>query len=122
MGNALGLNGTILANSLPVPNQAKSVLPSWYQTKKSPGQLNLEIGLIHLYVGYTALLAVAVEGLSLISQNSTVQNSQVIIPTSSSLCESTQKTAVNVKSVKPGINSHARGVGLGADISPPEAF
>jgi cytoskeleton protein RodZ len=125
MGNALGLNGIILANSLPAPNPTKSVLPSWYQTKKAPGQLNLELGPIHLYLGYTALVAGAVGGLSLISQQAndqTVENSQVIIPTSSSLCESTQKTEVNVKSVKPGIKSHARGVCLGADISPPEAF
>ncbi|MBD2293343.1 helix-turn-helix domain-containing protein [Anabaena sphaerica FACHB-251] len=122
MANALGLNGTILANSLPVLNQSKSVLPSWYQAKNYPGQLNLEIGPLHLYVGYTALVAGAVGGLSLISQqanNHTVQNSQVIIPTSSSLCESTQKTEANLKA---GIKSKTIGVCLGSDISPPEAF
>lgn len=122
MANALGLNGTILANSLPVLNQSKSVLPSWYQSKNSPGQLNLEIGPLHLYVGYTALVAGAVGGLSLISQqanNQAVQNSHVIIPTSSSLCESTQKTETNMKS---GIKSHTIGVCIGSDISPPEAL
>ncbi|GCL36093.1 hypothetical protein SR1949_11930 [Sphaerospermopsis reniformis] len=122
MGNALGLNGIILANSLPVSNQSKSVLPSWYQTKKSPGQLNLEIGPIHLYVGYTALVAGAVGGLSLISQQANdqaVQNSQVIIPTSSSLCKSNQKREANVNQ---GVKSHHTGVCLGSEISPPEAL
>lgn len=122
MGNALGLNGIILANSLPVSNQSKSVLPSWYQTKKSPGQLNLEIGPIHLYVGYTALVAGAVGGLSLISQQANdqaLQNSQVIIPTSSSLCKSNQKREANVNQ---GVKSHNTGVCLGSEISPPEAL
>ncbi|MFM2064524.1 MAG: hypothetical protein RLZZ507_4195 [Cyanobacteriota bacterium] len=122
MANALGLNGTILANSLPLPHQSKSVLPSWYQTKNSPRQFNLEISPTHLYVGYTVLVAGAVGGLSLISQqanNQAVQNSQVIIPTSSSLCESTLKTETNVK---PGVKSKTTGVCLGSDISPPEAL
>ncbi|TAF03160.1 MAG: hypothetical protein EAZ77_17750 [Nostocales cyanobacterium] len=122
MANALGLNGTILANSLPAPNQSKSVLPSWYQRKNASGQLNLEISPTHLYVGYTVLVAGAVGGLSFISQqgnNQTLQTSQVIIPTPSSSCQSTQKTATNIQ---PRIKSHRAGVCLGFDISPPEAL
>lgn len=122
MANALGLNGTILANSLPVSNQSKSVVPSWDQNRKSPGQLNLEISPAHLYIGYTTLVAGAVGGLSLISQQAnyqTMHNSQVIIPTSSSLCESTQKTQVNTQTE---INSRKPSVCLGSNISPPEAL
>ncbi|MGM3309252.1 helix-turn-helix domain-containing protein [Anabaena sp. WFMT] len=122
MGNALGLNGTILANTLPIPNQTKSVLPSWYHSKNYSGKLNVEIRPIHLYVGYTALVAGALGGLSFVSQqtnNDTVQNSQVIVPTSSSLCQSTQKTEANFK---PGLKSSTNGVCVGSDISPPEAL
>ncbi|MBK1986966.1 helix-turn-helix domain-containing protein [Sphaerospermopsis aphanizomenoides BCCUSP55] len=124
MANALGLNGTLLANSLPLPNQTKSVLPSWYHAKNfsGTGRLNLEIRPIHLYVGYTALVAGALGGLSFMSQqtnNGTLQNSQLIIPTSSSLCHSTQKTEVNIK---PGIKSNHSGICVGSDISPPEAL
>ncbi|MEA5552091.1 helix-turn-helix domain-containing protein [Anabaena cylindrica UHCC 0172] len=122
MGNALGLNGTILANTLPIPNQTKSVLPSWYHSQKSSGKLNLEIRPIHLYVGYTALVAGALGGLSFVSQqtnNHTIQNSQVIVPTSSSLCQSTQKTEANFK---PGLKSSTTGVCISSDISPPEAL
>ncbi|AFZ58453.1 helix-turn-helix domain-containing protein [Anabaena cylindrica FACHB-243] len=122
MGNALGLNGTMLANTLPIPNQTKSVLPSWYQSQNYSGKLNVEIRPIHLYVGYAALVASALGGLSLVSQqtnNDTVQNSQVIVPTSSSLCQSTQKTEANFK---PGLKSSTNGVCVVSDISPPEAL
>jgi cytoskeletal protein RodZ len=122
MANALGLNGILLANSLPISNQSKSILPSWYKNQKSSQQLNLEISPIHLYVGYTALVAGSLGGLSFISQQSNyqnLQNSQVIIPTSSSLCESKQKTAENNQTE---VNSHTTGVCLGANISPPEAL
>lgn len=122
MANALGLNGTLLANSLPIPNQTKSVLPSWYHAKNFSGRLEIEIRPIHLYVGYTALVAGALGGLSFLSQQTnkdTVQNSQLIFPTSSSLCHSTQKIEANIK---PGIKSTATGICVGADISPPEAL
>ncbi|TAE58841.1 MAG: hypothetical protein EAZ76_10800 [Nostocales cyanobacterium] len=122
MANALGLNGIILANSLPVSNQSKSILPSWYQKKKSPGQLNLEISPVHLYMSYTALVASAVGGLSFISQptnNPAIENSQVIIPTSSSLCESNQKTATNTEQK---VNTQNKNVCLGSNIAPPEAL
>jgi cytoskeleton protein RodZ len=122
MGNALGINGIILAASLPMPNQAKSVLPSWYHVKNSVGLLDLEIRPFHLYIGYTALVAGAVGGLSFMTQqaqNKSVLNSEIIIPTTSLLCQSTQKTEANVK---PGIKSSSTGVCVGSDISPPEAF
>jgi hypothetical protein len=128
MAHALGLNGTLLANSLPVPNQTKSVLPSWYHAKNVSGRLEIEIRPIHLlYVGYTALVAGALGGFSFMSEQTnkdTVQNSQLIIPTSSSLCHSTQKIEANIKLgiKKPGIKSTSTGICVGSDISPPEAL
>lgn len=122
MANALGLNGTLLANSFPISNQSKSILPSWGQSQKSPGQFNLEIGPLHLYVGYTALVAGSIGGLSLLSQQSNyqnIQNSQVIIPSSSSLCEATQQQKANMQTA---INSHTKDICLGSNISPPEAL
>jgi cytoskeletal protein RodZ len=122
MANALGLNGTIIANSLPISNQSKSVLPSWYHNHKTSGSLNLEIRPIHLYLGYTALVAGAVGGLSLVSQQSNYQNlhnSHVIIPTSSSLCESSPQNKANIQTKN---NSQTTDVCLGSNISPPEAL
>jgi hypothetical protein len=122
MANALGLNGILLANSFPISNQSKSILPSWGQSQKSPGQFNLEIAPVHLYVGYTALVAGSVGGLSLLSQQSNyqnIQNSQVIIPTSSLLCESNKQQKANMQTA---INSHTKDICLGSNISPPEAL
>ncbi|NET01519.1 MAG: hypothetical protein F6K62_09105 [Sphaerospermopsis sp. SIO1G2] len=122
MANALGLNGMILANSFPLSNQSKSILPSWYANQKSSGQVNIEVSPVHLYIGYTALVASALGGLSFISQQTnypTMQNSQVIIPASSSLCESNQKSDINTQQEA---ESQDTGVCLGVNISPPEAL
>lgn len=121
MGNALGLNGTILAASLPAPNLVKSVFPSWNQSKKTRS-LGMEIHPIHLYLGYTALVAGAVGGLSLISQQANTQgalNSDVVFPATSTPRQSPQKPEATIK---PGIKSSSSGFSVGADIAPPETL
>jgi hypothetical protein len=115
MGNALGLNGTNLASSLLMPQQAQSVLPSWYKAKNASGFGAWEIRPLHLYVSYTALVAGAVGGLSLVSQQTNVNragNSDVVIPANSSLSQSQEKTQAKVKV----------GASVGADIAPPESL
>ncbi|AFZ23477.1 hypothetical protein Cylst_1175 [Cylindrospermum stagnale PCC 7417] len=122
MGNALGVNGTILAASLPATNSVKSVLPSWHQSKKTSGVLALEIHPIHLYLGYTALVAGAVGGLSLISQQANSEGalkSDVVIPAALSPEQSPQKTEATIK---PGIKSNSTGISAGGDIAPPETL
>lgn len=123
MGNALGLNGANLANSLPISNDCKSILPSWYKNKKPSRSLNMELSSTHLYLGYTALVASAVGGLSMMyeqANNQGIKNSQLIAPTLSSLCESDEKaTNVNHQSTI----QHGRiGNCFGPQISPPEAL
>ncbi|MDZ8053914.1 MAG: helix-turn-helix domain-containing protein [Aulosira sp. ZfuVER01] len=121
-GNALGLNGTALAASLPKPETVKSVLPSWCQAKKASEVSGLEIRPMHLYVGYTALVAGAVGGLSLISQQANSEKTlQVNVDSqpSSSLSQFKQKTETTTK---PGIKSSSTSVIVGPDISPPEAL
>ncbi|MBD2344150.1 helix-turn-helix domain-containing protein [Anabaena subtropica] len=122
MGNALGINGTILAASLPKPGAMKSVIPSWCQTKNNSKPLNLEIRPMHLYVGYTALVVGAVGGLSYISQQANpdrlVDSDIVVSPTSSSLRIPQKSEAI----IKPGIKSTGIGISIGNDIAPPEAF
>ncbi|OUL34205.1 hypothetical protein BV372_14400 [Nostoc sp. T09] len=121
-GNALGLNGTALAASLPKLETVKSVLPSWCQAKKASGVSGLEIRPMHLYVGYTALVAGAVGGLSLMSQQANSDKTlhvDVDSNLSSSLSQSKQKTEATAK---PGIKSSTTSVIVGPDISPPEAL
>jgi cytoskeleton protein RodZ len=123
MGNALGINGTALAASLPIPDTAKSVLPSWYRSKNTFRGFEMEVRPMHLYVGYTALVAGAVGGLSLISQQGYADrtlNPDVVIPSSSSISQLPQKTEVTTK---PGIKSSSNmGVSVGSDIAPPETL
>ncbi len=121
-GNALGLNGTALAATLTKPETVKSDLPSWCQAKKASGVSGLEIRPMHLYVGYTALVAGAVGGLSLISQQ-TNTDSKVHVDVDSNLSSSlSQPTKKTEATAKPGIKSSNNSVIVGPDISPPEAL
>ncbi len=67
IGNALGLEGDRLAASLPAPDPAKSVVPSWYRPETPAG---LSLSPVHLYVGYAALMAGAVGGVHWLSAQS----------------------------------------------------
>ena len=118
MGNALGLNGTNLAASLPATDTVQSILPSWYGSTKPAGGSGIDIRPIHLYVGYTALVAGAVGGVSLISQQTNtgrVLNPDIVTSPSSSVSQSSQNSEVNPKT---GLKSS----NVGSDISPPESF
>ncbi|MDB9373075.1 helix-turn-helix domain-containing protein [Nodularia sphaerocarpa] len=118
MGNALGLNGAKLAATLPVPNAVQSILPAWQNPTKFSGGLGIDIRPIHLYVGYTALVAGAMGGLSLTSgqaNNGRVLNTDMVTSPSSSVSESSQMSEVCVTSGRKCSN-------LGSDIAPPEFF
>jgi cytoskeleton protein RodZ len=124
MGNALGLNGTHLAASLPATEPAKVVLPTYYQPKHYSSGFSLGLGLrpVHLYVGYAALVAGSVGGLSFMSQQANANrliDTEEITPPSSSLTQSSEK---ETPSAKPGLQSNGGSVTIGSDISPPEAF
>ncbi|MEC4811986.1 MAG: helix-turn-helix domain-containing protein [Scytonema sp. PMC 1069.18] len=124
MGNALGLNGTHLAASLPATEPAKVVLPTYYQPKHYSAGFNLGLGLrpVHLYVGYATLVAGSIGGLSFMSQQANADrliNTDEVKPPSSSLTHSLEKEK---SPVKPGLRSHSNSVIIGSDISPPEAF
>lgn len=119
IAQALGLNGVAIAASLPAPDPVKSVVPSWYHSTTVPG---FHLSSIHLYLGYTALIAGAVGGLSLMSKQSTPGASVEPEPSGSSQAVS-PKTAHAEPTNKPGIKSSSQtGVKAGADIAPPEAM
>ncbi|MEM7724771.1 MAG: helix-turn-helix transcriptional regulator [Cyanobacteria bacterium P01_A01_bin.45] len=121
MGNALGMNGTSLAASLPISEKTELLLPECYQNSKdsSPG-FGLEVRPIHLYVGYTAFVAGAIGGLSFMSHQAETNK---VVDTdkegaSSSLTKLRQEEEL---SAKPGLKSNANGIVVGSDIAPPEA-
>ena len=122
MGNALGINGTILAASLPKLGAMTSVIPSWSPSKNNGKTLNLEIRPMHLYLGYTALVAGSVGALSWIYQQANpdrlVDTDKALFPSSSSP-QTPQKPKTSLKS---GIKSTEIGISDGNNIAPPEAF
>ncbi|EFA68889.1 helix-turn-helix domain-containing protein [Cylindrospermopsis raciborskii] len=123
MGNALGLNGANLANSLPISDNCKSILPSWYKNKKPSRSLNMELSSTHLYLGYTALVASAVGGLSMMyeqANNQGIKNSESIAPSLSLLCESDEK-ATNVNHQSTMQHGNMRNC-FSPQISPPEVL
>lgn len=115
-GDALGLNGVALAASLPSLAAIPVTQPFSYQSKKGMGW---EIRPTHLYVGYTALLAGAMGGLALISQQQANTNISIEQDNSSSVLQSLKQQS---PIVKPGIKSTNTGMAVGSDISPPEGL
>ncbi|NJM19197.1 MAG: hypothetical protein HC836_06905 [Richelia sp. RM2_1_2] len=120
MGNALGFNGTVLAASLPTSETKESLVPSLFESDKTP-RIGLDISPMHLYVGYTALVAGAVGGLSLISQQQS--NAEKAINTEvTPASEVSESFKYKENTAKPGIKSSNAGITIGSDIAPPEAL
>ena len=122
IGNALGLNGVAIAASLPEPDPVKSVVPSWYNNSTAiPG---FQLNSVHLYVGYTALIAGAIGGLGLMSKQVAPKASVELnpAPTPSSHTSTSPKAERAAAKSKPGLQSSKNGIKAGADIAPPEAL
>lgn len=120
MGNSLGLNGTHLAASLP-HTQPQNAIAVFNPKDKSSG-LNININPMHLYFGYTAVVASAVGGLSLVSQYTEAQklmNPELDASKAPTLKQSVKDSQPNTK---PGLQSNRHGITVGNDISPPEAL
>ncbi len=120
MGNALGLNGTSLIAALPVPEIAKAIVPISYRLKNGSPGLGLDIRPVHLYVGYTALVAGAVGGLSFMSQQANTD--RALIPDKVTPSAASQSSQRREPTTTPGLRSSSSGVSVGSDIAPPEAL
>ena len=120
IAHALGLNGTAIAESIPEPDPVKSVVPSWYHSVSVPG---FQLNSVHLYLGYTALIAGAVGGLSWMSNRSTPGGSVAPEPTAPPQASVSPKADRGEPTSKPGIKKSSKtGVKAGSDIAPPEAL
>lgn len=123
LAHILGSNGDAMAASLPAPDPVKSVVPSWHNSLAVPGGGGgFQLSSVHLYLGYTALIAGAVGGLSWMSQQSTPGVSVQLEPTGSSQATVAPNAERAELSSKPGLKSSKTGVKAGADIAPPEAM
>jgi hypothetical protein len=119
IGDALGIGGDRLAASIPAPDPVKAVLPTWYHPEPESG---LYLRPMHLYVGYAALMAGAVGGLTWISQQNAQQaatNNTQVFPSQAAVTPTTREA---IPTSKPGVKKTKIGVVAGPDIAPPEAF
>jgi cytoskeleton protein RodZ len=117
IAHALGLNGVEMANSLPESDPVKSVVPSWHNNLTLPG---LQVKSVHLYLGYTALIAGAVGGLSWMSNQSTQKVSVELPPIPTPSIAVSPKFEPQATVTNPGIKSSQAGIQAEANIAPPE--
>lgn len=120
LGQALGLDGVAMAESLPIPpDLSKTTVSPWYQVQFGGG---IQVTPVHLYVGYTALIAGAVGGLNLMSHQSSlgvsIESNSANSPQSSVVSNAEKAEATS----KPGVKSTKTGIKVGSDIAPPEVL
>ena len=123
LGDALGLDGSAMANALPKP--AASPIPSMYvSVSDSQSAEGFQMRPVHLYIGYTALMAGAVGGLGWLSQQPLMPGAQAVPqmpvtpPASVAPAQKSQETAP-----QPGLKKSSNGgVIVGADMAPPEVI
>ncbi|MFB8797948.1 MAG: helix-turn-helix domain-containing protein [Microcoleus sp.] len=121
IGDALGLDGHAMADALPKPEPSQIVNP-YLSVSDSSSTDGFQMHPVHLYLGYTALMAGAVGGLAWLSQQPVVPGAQAVPqtqvkPPSVAPAQKRQETAP-----KPGLKksiSHG-GMVMGADMAPPE--
>lgn len=118
IAHALGLDATAISASIPEPDLTKSVVPSWYDSLSVSG---FQINSMHLYLGYTALIAGAIGGLGMMSKQATPGVSVEPEPMPSPQSSVSHKAEAESTN-KPGIQTGKAGVKAGADIAPPETL
>ncbi len=114
LATALHLDGATLLQKLPQPDAAKEVLPSWYHGKESSqGSPIGYITPVHLYLGYTTLLAGALGGLAMIAPQEQGQLPiDLLAPADSSQQDSSRKEQSNFNNLEQQRSS---------SIAPPES-
>lgn len=120
VGNALGLNGTAMAASIPAPDPMQHIVPTW---SKANVDSSFYLSSVHLYVGYAAILAGSLGGIAWLSQQSLPESN--IPPEIQKLLQEAaphSKSHQDTPTPTPGLQSEEMDVVLGADIAPPQAL
>jgi cytoskeleton protein RodZ len=121
IGDALGLDGHAMADALPKPEPSQIVNPYLSVTASSSTD-GFQMHPVHLYLGYTALMAGAVGGLAWLSQQPVVPGAQAVPQTQVKPPSVAPAQKRQEKAPKPGLKksiSHG-GMVMGADMAPPE--
>ncbi len=119
LGNALGLDGATMAAALPVADPLQGMIPSW-SALDGNSSLGFELRPLHLYLGYTALMAGAVGGLTAVTQHSTPGVS-LMPELSNGETEAIARSNREIEvTVTPGLEFSDTGITVGSDMAPPE--
>jgi len=118
LGNALGFDGVTLAAALPISDSLQGLMPSWSKSNKDSG---FYLHPAYLYVGYTALIAGAVSGLSWMSQQPSPGANLIedTLGTPDSVADSERHLETTEV---PGLKSTTGGLVVGSDMAPPETM
>lgn len=114
IGEVMGLEGTGMAACLSVPLSETKVVPSW--SAKDP-KLGFSLSPVHLYLGYTALMAGAIGGLAWMSEQTASENLHE--PDPGVIAPATETTA---PTSSPGVSSSPQSFAPTSGIAPPEAI
>lgn len=117
VGDALELDGATMAEALPAPDTAKTVLPSWQISNDETAPC---LRPVHLYFGYAALMAGAVGGLAWMAQQPFPDGA--FNPESASSQEVAQNGRDQRLDVVPGVRASGAGAIAGTDLAPPETL
>ncbi|MEB3343304.1 helix-turn-helix domain-containing protein [Okeania sp.] len=118
LGNALGFDGITLAAALPSSNSLKGLIPSW---SESDQEFGFHLHPAYLYVGYAALIAGTVSGLSWMSQQPS--SGVNMVPDTLEPPDSFVKSQKHSETTQtPGLKSTRGSLVVGSDIAPPETF
>jgi DNA polymerase III alpha subunit (gram-positive type) len=118
IGNALGLDGATLAAELPISDPLQGIIPS-----RSKGGIDSGFYLrpVHLYVGYTALMAGAIGGLTWMSEQPSPGAN--LVPEIPEIPDSVATSDREIETTqKPGLKSTNGKIVVGSDIAPPETM
>lgn len=121
LGDALGLNGSAMADALPKPDPSQ-IANLYVSVSDSDSTDEFQMRPVHLYLGYTALMAGAVGGLAWLSQQPVVPGAQAVPQTQVTPPSVAPAQKTPEKAPQPGLKkstSHG-GTIVGSDMAPPE--
>ncbi|MDJ0555622.1 MAG: helix-turn-helix domain-containing protein [Microcoleaceae cyanobacterium MO_207.B10] len=118
IGNTLGLDGASLAAAFPISDPLQGIIPSRSKRHKDSG---FYLRPVHLYLGYTALMAGAISGLTWMSeQPNPGANLVPETPESPDSIADSDRHLENTQT--PGLKSTTDKIVVGSDMAPPETM
>jgi cytoskeleton protein RodZ len=113
-----------MANALPKPDPSPIIPSTYLSVPNSESAEGFQMRPLHLYIGYTALMAGAIGGVGWLSQQPVVPGAQAVpqpqVKPPASVAPATKSQE---KAPQPGLKKSNNGrMIMGADMAPPEVI